>query len=47
VVVKILTVEDRWDLIRAYIKENGLTRHHLASYNEFVTQGLQKIVYEF
>jgi DNA-directed RNA polymerase subunit B len=46
VVVEILTVEDRWDLIRAYIEENGLTRQHLASYNEFVTHGLQRIVYE-
>ncbi|RLF18565.1 MAG: DNA-directed RNA polymerase subunit B'', partial [Thermoprotei archaeon] len=42
-----LTLEDRWDLIRAYIKENGLTKQHLASYNDFVTHGLQRIIYEF
>ncbi|RLF09431.1 MAG: DNA-directed RNA polymerase subunit B'', partial [Thermoprotei archaeon] len=44
---RILTLEDRWDLIRAYIKENGLTKQHLASYNDFVTHGLQRIIYEF
>ncbi|MCX8141735.1 MAG: DNA-directed RNA polymerase subunit B [Candidatus Nezhaarchaeota archaeon] len=43
----ILTLDDRWDLIKAYIKENGLTKQHLASYNEFVTHGLQRIIYEF
>ncbi|MDI9620032.1 MAG: DNA-directed RNA polymerase subunit B [Candidatus Nezhaarchaeota archaeon] len=42
-----LTVEDRWDLIKSYVRENGLTRQHIASYNEFVLHGLQKTIYEF
>lgn len=41
-----LTREDRWELVRAYVKELGLVRQHLDSFNLFLEKGLQEIVDE-
>ncbi|RLF12456.1 MAG: DNA-directed RNA polymerase subunit B [Thermoprotei archaeon] len=41
-----LSVEDRWTLVEAFIKEHGLVRQHLDSYNDFVTNVIQRIVEE-
>lgn len=38
--------DDAWTLIRAYIKEHGLVRQHLDSYNKFIEKTLQEIVDE-
>lgn len=38
--------EDAWVLISAFIKEHGLVRQHLDSYNKFVEKTLQEIVDE-
>jgi len=38
--------EDAWVLIEAFIKEHGLVRQHLDSYNKFIESTLQKIVDE-
>jgi len=37
---------DFWSVLEVFFKEVGLARQHLDSYNEFVEQGLQKIVDE-
>jgi len=42
----VLTLEDRWTLMEAFLKEKGLVRQHLDSYNEFVTSWIKKIVKE-
>ncbi len=39
-------MSDRWVLVEAYIKENGLARQHLDSYNDFIERKLQEIVDE-
>mgnify|MGYP003872136063 CR=1 FL=1 len=41
-----ITPEDRWVLVRAFIKEYGLVRQHLDSYNNFIEHKLQQIVDE-
>ncbi|MCX8204901.1 MAG: DNA-directed RNA polymerase subunit B [Candidatus Nezhaarchaeota archaeon] len=41
-----LSVEDRWILVEAFIREHGLVRQHLDSYNDFVSNVLQRIVEE-
>lgn len=41
-----LSVEDRWALVEAFVKEHGLVRQHLDSYNDFVTNVIQRIVEE-
>ena len=41
-----LTIEDRWVLIEAMVKELGLVRQHLDSYNEFIQNGMQSVVRE-
>ncbi|MEM4699333.1 MAG: DNA-directed RNA polymerase subunit B [Candidatus Nezhaarchaeales archaeon] len=41
-----LSIEDRWALVEAFIKEHGLVRQHLDSYNDFVTNTIQRIVEE-
>jgi len=41
-----LTSEDRWKLVEAYIKEKGLVRQHLDSYNHFIQHVLQQIIDE-
>jgi DNA-directed RNA polymerase subunit B len=41
-----LTIEDRWILIESMVKELGLVRQHLDSYNEFIHNGMQQVVRE-
>jgi len=41
-----ITIEDRWILIEAMVKELGLVRQHLDSYNEFIQVGMQNVVRE-
>jgi DNA-directed RNA polymerase subunit B len=41
-----LSVEDRWALVEAFIREQGLVRQHLDSYNDFVTNVIHQIVRE-
>ncbi len=41
-----LSNEDRWELVKAYVKELGLVRQHLDSFNLFLERGLQEIVNE-
>jgi len=41
-----ITIEDRWVLIEAMVKELGLVRQHLDSYNEFIQVGMQNVVRE-
>nr|WP_225876057.1 DNA-directed RNA polymerase subunit B [Infirmifilum lucidum] len=41
-----LSHEDRWELVEAYVKELGLVRQHLDSFNIFLERGLQEIVNE-
>ncbi|MEB3691847.1 MAG: DNA-directed RNA polymerase subunit B [Caldisphaeraceae archaeon] len=39
-----ITNDDLWILFRQYIRENGLSRQHLDSFNSFVNERIQKIV---
>ncbi len=41
-----ITIEDRWVLIESMVKELGLVRQHLDSYNEFIQNGMQNVVKE-
>lgn len=41
-----LTHEDRWVLVEAFIREKGLVKQHLDSYNDFVERKLQEIINE-
>ncbi len=41
-----LSNEDRWVLMEAFIKERGLTRHHIDSYNKFITKLIEEIIKE-
>lgn len=41
-----LTVNDRWEIIKAYFTSKGLVRQHLDSYNDFVHNILQQIIDE-
>ncbi len=41
-----IKTEDFWILVESFVKERGLARLHLDSYNEFVKRGLQQIVDE-
>ena len=41
-----ITTDDRWKLIESMVKELGLVRQHLDSYNEFIHNGLQSVVKE-
>jgi len=38
--------EDAWLLVQAFMREHGLVRQHLDSYNKFVEKTLQEIVNE-
>ncbi len=38
--------EDRWILMEAFIRERGLTRHHIDSYNKFITKVIGEIIKE-
>ncbi|RLF24264.1 MAG: DNA-directed RNA polymerase subunit B [Thermoprotei archaeon] len=42
-----ITDEDRWYLVEVFIKEHGLARQHLDSYNDFIERRLQEIVDEY
>jgi len=35
---------DRWVLVEAFLKERGLVRQHLDSYNDFIEHGLQRVI---
>ncbi|MEM3017358.1 MAG: DNA-directed RNA polymerase subunit B'', partial [Candidatus Bathyarchaeia archaeon] len=35
-----------WSIMKSFIKETGLVRQHIDSYNEFITSGLQSIIDE-
>ncbi|MEM2878212.1 MAG: DNA-directed RNA polymerase subunit B [Candidatus Hadarchaeales archaeon] len=37
---------DTWPLVEAFIKEKGLVRQHLDSYNDFVERGIQQVIDE-
>jgi DNA-directed RNA polymerase subunit B len=41
-----ITREDLWVLVESFIKEKGLARLHLDSYNDFIRKGLQQIIDE-
>ena len=43
----VLTPEDRWVLMQAFLQEKGLVRQHLDSFNAFVTSWIKRIVKEF
>ncbi|MEM3012499.1 MAG: hypothetical protein QW084_03965, partial [Candidatus Hadarchaeales archaeon] len=37
-------LRDRWVLVEAFLKERGLVRQHLDSYNDFIDNGLQRVI---
>jgi len=37
-------LKDRWVLVEAFLKERGLVRQHLDSYNDFIRNGLQRVI---
>ncbi len=39
-----LREEDLWEVIRAFIEDEGLVQHHLRSYNSFIKEGLSELV---
>jgi DNA-directed RNA polymerase subunit B len=39
-------MQDTWPLVEAFIKEKGLVRQHLDSYNDFVDRGIQQVIDE-
>ncbi|MEZ0346497.1 MAG: DNA-directed RNA polymerase subunit B [Infirmifilum sp.] len=41
-----LSMEDRWEVVKAYVRELGLVRQHLDSFNIFLEKGLQEIIDE-
>ncbi|RLG72851.1 MAG: DNA-directed RNA polymerase subunit B'', partial [Thermoprotei archaeon] len=42
----LISVEDRWTIMKAFFEEKGLVRQQLDSYNDFVLNKLQEIVDE-
>ncbi len=40
------TPEDRWIVIERFIKEKGLVKQHINSYNDFITRRLREIIEE-
>ncbi|RLF98252.1 MAG: DNA-directed RNA polymerase subunit B'', partial [Candidatus Wolframiiraptor sp.] len=36
--------EDLWEVIRAFIEDEGLVQHHLRSYNSFIKEGLSELI---
>jgi DNA-directed RNA polymerase subunit B len=38
--------EDRWLVIQSFIKEKGLVKQHINSYNDFITRRLRQIIEE-
>lgn len=41
-----ISVEHLWNLLKEFIRDSGLVRQHIDSYNDFVERGLQAIVNE-
>ncbi|MCD6420902.1 MAG: DNA-directed RNA polymerase subunit B [Thaumarchaeota archaeon] len=39
-----LKQEDLWEVIRAYLEDEGLVQHHLKSYNWFIKEGLNELI---
>jgi len=39
-------MQDTWPLVEAFIKEKGLVRQHLDSYNDFIERGIQQVIDE-
>jgi len=37
---------DTWPVVEAFIKEKGLVRQHLDSYNDFIERGIQQVIDE-
>lgn len=42
----LLSPDDRWLLFEAFIREYGLSRHHIDSYNNFIENTLREIIME-
>lgn len=43
---RVLSPDDRWIVMELFIKEKGLTKHHIESYNAFLTKILRDIIFE-
>lgn len=43
---QIVSPDDRWLVIESYIKEKGLVKQHINSYNDFITRRLREIIEE-
>jgi len=41
-----ITLEGRWTVVRAFVQEKGIVRHHLDSFNDFLKRQLQEIIEE-
>ncbi len=41
-----LSHDDRWAVMEAFLRERGLTRHHIDSYNKFITETIAEIIKE-
>ncbi len=39
-----MVLRDRWVLVESFLRERGLVRQHLDSYNEFIEKGLQRVI---
>jgi len=44
--LQIPSPDDRWLVIESYIKEKGLVKQHINSYNDFITKRLREIIDE-
>lgn len=40
------SINDRWTIVESYIRENGLVRHQIDSFNDFLDNKLQRMVKE-
>lgn len=43
---KILSADERWAIIELFIREKGITKHHIESYNNFISKILGDIILE-
>ncbi|MEM1526237.1 MAG: DNA-directed RNA polymerase subunit B [Ignisphaera sp.] len=43
---KTLSSDDRWTIMELFVKEKGLTKHHIDSFNAFITRTLRDIIFE-
>jgi len=41
-----ISSEDRWELVKAFLKERGLVKQHIDSFNNFIENKLQEIIDE-